>query len=324
MSLLVVPSKVRGVAPRISDVMVRASVAAFPIVVSPLAFKASATVKAPFTVEVTVEREMESEVALAVPRLRAAAESMVSAPAEVDQVEAAPAVRVKAPPEVKEDAPVGVRLTLPAPEAVKFPEVRVKAMLVAPEVVIAAPLLYAVCKVTVGIEVTHDAQVMFPKASMASGAEAETATVPEAFGKVMVLEVEVGSVMAKTVFTASAVVPSKESGEAPVMLPFARLMFPVVTVKAFEAVRVPADVMVPVPVVLMLFEVLIELVVAIEPKPEAMEPEARAPTVVTEVVTTFEAKVVPEMSAAALTVMVAFGKVMVLFETVGSVMAKMV
>ena len=322
MSLLVVPSKVRGVAPRISDVIVRASVAAFPIVVSPLAFKASATVKAPFTVEVTVEREMESEVALAVPRLRAAAESMVSAPAEVDQVEAAPAVRVKAPPEVNEDAPVGVRLTEPAPLAVKLPEVRVKAMLVEDAVVIVAPPLYAFCKETA--VVVHVAQVMFPKASIASGAEAETATVPEAFGKVMVLEEVVGSVIAKTVFTASAVVPSKESGEAPVMLPFARLMFPVVTVKAFEAVRVPAEVMVPVPVVLMLFEVLIELVVAIEPKPEAMEPEARAPTVVTDVVTTFEAKVVPEMSAAALTVMVAFGKVMVFEETVGSVMAKMV
>ena len=61
----------------------------------------------------------------------------------VDQVEAAPPVNVSAPAEVKEDAPVGVRLTEPAPEAVKFPEVRVKAMSWVPEVTMVCPLLYA-------------------------------------------------------------------------------------------------------------------------------------------------------------------------------------
>jgi hypothetical protein len=83
----------------------------------------------------------ETEVAFVVPRLRAAAESTVKAPAEVDQVEAAPAVKVRAPAEVKEEAPVGVRLTEPAPEAVKFPEVRVKAIGVDEAVVMVAPAL---------------------------------------------------------------------------------------------------------------------------------------------------------------------------------------
>jgi len=41
-------------------------------------------------------------------------------------------------------------------------------------------------------------------------------------------------------------------------------------------------------------------------------------------VTTFDAKVVPEISAAALTVIVAFGKVMVLLGVVGSVIEKVV
>ena len=59
---------------------------------------------------------------------------------------------------------------------------------------------------------------MFPSASRERGEETETATVPVAFGKVMVLEEVVGSVMANTVFTASAVAPSNENGEAPVML----------------------------------------------------------------------------------------------------------
>ena len=61
------------------------------------------------------------------------------------------------------------------------------------------------------------AQVIFPAASIASGDEAETATVPEALGKVMV-RVLVGSVIAKVVLFASAVEPSKTKGEAPVML----------------------------------------------------------------------------------------------------------
>ena len=159
-------------------------------------------------------------------------------------------------------------------------------------------------------EVTQVAQPMSPAAESVIGPVAETATVPEALGKVMVLFEIVGSVMAIMVLTASAVAPSKESGLAPVMLPFARLTFPVATVKPFEAVRSPAEVMVPAPVVEMLFEVLIGFAVEIAPKPLAIEPEARAPTVVMEVVTTFDAKVVPLMSAAAFTVMVVFGKVM--------------
>ena len=97
-------------------------------------------VKAPFTVVVCPVLEMETEVALVVPRFRAAAASRVRAPVVVDQVEALPAVKVRAAPEVNDEAPVGVRLTEPAPVAVKFPEVRVKAIAF-PEVVIVAPAL---------------------------------------------------------------------------------------------------------------------------------------------------------------------------------------
>ena len=59
-----------------------------------------------------------------------------------------------------------------------------------------------------------------------------------------------------------------------------RLSAPVVRVKPFEAVSVAAEVMVPEPVVDMLLDVEIVLAVAIVPKPEAMEPDARAPVVV--------------------------------------------
>ena len=130
-----------------------------PVTVAPrFPVRSWVTVKAPLLVVVTPALPIETEVAFVVPRLRAVAESTVSAPAEVDQVaaaaevrvsapvevdqvEAAPPVRVRAPEEVKEDAPVGVRLTEPAPLAVKFPEVRVKAMLVELAVVIVAPPL---------------------------------------------------------------------------------------------------------------------------------------------------------------------------------------
>ena len=115
-------------------------------------------VSAPFTVVVTPDLLIETEVAFVVPRLRAAAESTVKAPAavdqvvaaaevsvrapaEVDQVEAAPPVKVRAAPEVNCEAEVGVKLTAPAPVALKFPEVRVKAIGVELAVVIVAPPL---------------------------------------------------------------------------------------------------------------------------------------------------------------------------------------
>ena len=122
----VAPSKTSGLAP----VM-------FPEdrVMLPFAVKAWVTVKAPFTVVVCPVLETETEVAFVVPRLRAAAASTVRLPAEVDQVEAAPPVKVS--------AELGVKLTEPAPVAVKFPEVRVKAMSWDDEVVMVAPLLYA-------------------------------------------------------------------------------------------------------------------------------------------------------------------------------------
>jgi hypothetical protein len=109
-------------------------------VMLPFAVRVWVTVRAPLFVVVMPVFPKETEVAFVVPRLRAAAESTVKAPAEVDQVEAAPPVSVRAAAEVKEEAPVGVRLTEPAPEAVKFPEASVKAIAF-PEVVIVAPLL---------------------------------------------------------------------------------------------------------------------------------------------------------------------------------------
>ena len=107
----------------------------------PFAVKVWATVKAPLSVVVMPVRPSATDVALVFPRLRAAAESTVKAPAEVDQVEAAPPVKVRAAPEVKDEAEVGVKLTAPAPEAVKFPEVRVKAIGVDEAVVIVGPAL---------------------------------------------------------------------------------------------------------------------------------------------------------------------------------------
>ena len=82
-------------------------------------------------------------------RFNAAAAVRLRSPAEVDHVEVAPPVSVSAAAEVNDEAAVGVRLTAPAPGAVKFPEVRVKAMAVEEAVVMVAPALYAVCKVGV-------------------------------------------------------------------------------------------------------------------------------------------------------------------------------
>jgi hypothetical protein len=154
-------------------------------VMLPFAVRVWVTVKAPLFVVVMPVFPKETEVAFVVPRLRAAAESTVKAPAEVDQVEAAPAVKVRAPAEVNEEAPVGVRLTEPAPEAVKFPEASVKAIGVDEAVVMVAPLLYACWSVTL-VAVAQVGQVMFPAASSESGEETETATVPEASGRVQV------------------------------------------------------------------------------------------------------------------------------------------
>jgi hypothetical protein len=148
----VAPSKTKGEAP-----VTFAAVS----VTFPLAVKVCATVKAPLLVVVIPDLPRETAVAFVVPKLStpaestvklpavvdqvaAAAEVKVSAPAEVDQVEAAPPVNVSAAAEVKEDAEVGVRFTAPAPVAVKFPEVSVKARSWAPEVVIVWPALYAV------------------------------------------------------------------------------------------------------------------------------------------------------------------------------------
>src|SRR5688572_22202129 len=105
--------------------MVRPSAPALPIVVSPFRFVASETANEPLTVVAKPVLPIETAVAAVVPRLRAAAESSVRSPEEVDQVEAAPAVKVSAPPEVNCDAPKGVKLTEPAPSTLKFPEASV-------------------------------------------------------------------------------------------------------------------------------------------------------------------------------------------------------
>jgi hypothetical protein len=67
----------------------------------------------------------------------------------------------------------------------------------------------------------------------------------------------------------------------------------------------PAEVIVPVPVVEILFDVEIELAVAIEPNPEAMEPEVRIPTPVNDDPVTPDANVAPvRVPAAAVIVLV--------------------
>lgn len=152
---------------------------------------------------------------------------------------------------------------------------------------------------------TQVEQPISPAAESVIGPVAETATVPEASGSVIVWAA-VGSATAIVVLLESMVAPSKTSGEAPVMLPPMRLMFPVATVKPFEAVSSPDEVTVPVPMVEMLLEVEMLFVVAIAPKPVAMEPEARAPTEVKDDTTTPEFNVVPvSVLASAVTVMFA-------------------
>ena len=170
------------------------------------------------------------------------------------------------------------------------------------------------------------------EASVAPVISAAAFMVTVLFGKVMTLSA-VGLVIAKVVSNASAEEPSNTNGDAPAKtaLPTSTipevaviLNAPVVSVIPFEAVNTPADVTVPVPVEEIFAEVVISLAVEMEPNPLAIDPEERAPTAVKEEVTTLEANVVPEILAAALTVMDAFGKVIVLLETVGSVMAKIV
>lgn len=94
-----------------------------PVKVKPLeAVSNPVLVKAPLLVVVAPELPIFTAFDPAVPRFKAAGvvvpELIVSAPAVVLQVEAAPPVKVKAPPDVKLDAPVGVKFTAPAPDAV--------------------------------------------------------------------------------------------------------------------------------------------------------------------------------------------------------------
>ena len=153
-------------------------------------------------------------------------------------------------------------------------------------------------------------------------------TVKVASGKVIVRVAE-GSAMANVVLFALTVAPSNTNGEAPekVALPKAsvpevaeRLRIPVVRTKPFEAVKSPAETIVPEPVEEMFAEVVMSFVVETDPNPEAMEPDDSAPTPVSEEVTTLEASVVPLISPAAFIVIVASGKVIVR-SVVGSVMA---
>jgi hypothetical protein len=97
-----------------------------PVVIVKLleAVKVCDEVKAPALVVVTPVLPSETEVAFVVPKFRPV-----------------PASIVKAAPEVNCEAPVGVKLTEPAPETLKLPEVKVKAIFVGPAVVMVAPPL---------------------------------------------------------------------------------------------------------------------------------------------------------------------------------------
>ena len=175
-------------------------------------------------------------------------------------------------------------------------------------------------------------EVTTPEFKVVPEISAAAFTVKLASGNVIV-RVPEGSVMAKVVLFAFAVAPSKTKGDAPAIVVLCKstlpevavkLSAPVVRVNPFEAVSVPAEVTVPLPVEEIFAEVVILFVVEIDPNPEAIDPDESAPEAVSEDVTTFEASVVPEISAAAFTVKVAFGNVIVLLETVGSVIAKIV
>jgi hypothetical protein len=123
-------------------------------------------------------------------------------------------------------------------------------------------------------------QVMLPAASSEITPEALTATVPLAFGKVMI-RAAVGSVMPKVVLLASTVAPSKTRGDAPRMLAAERVTLPeaVSVVKApVLAVVAPIAVeLMPVAVVLKLEEVMVSALAPVlmleAPRPE----RARAP-----------------------------------------------
>ena len=86
-------------------------------------------------------------------------------------------------------------------------------------------------------EVTQVVQPMSPAADKVIGPVAETATVPLAFGKVIV-RAAVGSVTASVVLLASAVAPSKTKGEAPVTFAAVKFKLPF-AVKVCTTVKAP-------------------------------------------------------------------------------------
>ena len=71
------------------------------------------------------------------------------------------------------------------------------------------------------------AQPMSPKTDNVMGVVADTATVPEALGKVMVLLATVGSVKARIKVILSSVVPSSTNGEAPRICALDKVTLPV-------------------------------------------------------------------------------------------------
>jgi hypothetical protein len=148
-------------------------------------------------------------------------------------------------------------------------------------------------------EICKPVVVPVPEAAEVNVRDSKVPVVSEISVKVFILPVavvEVILVVPKPVKAIEPEVPVKDNA-------------PVVRVKPLEAVKTPAEVIVPVPVVEMLLEVLIVLPVEILPNPLAIDPDASAPTVVKLEVTTLEARVVPEIFAAALTVIEASGKV---------------
>ena len=186
MSSFVVPSKVSGDAPLISAVTVNASVAALPIVVSPFRFAAPDNVVVPETV--AVER-----VILPLPK---AIVGSVPPDASKVQVIGVPAPKVVVDISVVSRSIVTVSVAV---TSVSIPVVPPATSRVLPDVIVSV-VASSPSRVKRVVEVVRQVeQPMSPAAERVIGVVAETATVPDAFGKVIVLLLDVGSVIAKMV-----------------------------------------------------------------------------------------------------------------------------
>ena len=171
------PSKVRGEAPSTSPVMVMVSVAALPRVVLPLTVRSEAVRMAP-----VVPLTVKLEVSVAMPPSKLTRVVVVAPlPVTVARVEVSAMVMTPAEPVVVISVPA-VKVRVPPCKT---------AWVVVPDV---APAVQREPPETIQL-----AQPISPRAERVTGEVAETATVPVALGKVMVLLLTVGSVIAKMV-----------------------------------------------------------------------------------------------------------------------------